>query len=159
MSILRARLITASLISPAGKAGLFITLVSAWLLACDGQPWNRPYPAASARDNIFYSLFQERPKHLDPAQSYSSNEATFTGQIYEPPLQYHYLKRPYELIPLTATAVPVATYLDADGRALPENASTDDIALSIYDIHIKPGIMYQPHPAFARDKLGALRYH
>jgi len=159
MSNLHARLIAASPISPAGKAALIIALASIWLLACDGQPWNRPYPAASARDNIFYSLFQERPKHLDPAQSYSSNEATFTGQIYEPPLQYHYLKRPYELIPLTASEVPVATYLDADGQVLPDNASTDDIAWSIYDIHIKPGIMYQPHPAFARDKLGTLRYH
>jgi oligopeptide transport system substrate-binding protein len=159
MSIIHARLIASSLISPAGKAVLSIALASTWLLACDGQPWNRPYPAASARDNVFYSLFQERPKHLDPAQSYSSNEATFTGQIYEPPLQYHYLKRPYELMPLTATEVPVATYLDADGQVLPENAATDDIAWSVYDIHIKPGIMYQPHPAFARDKLGTLRYH
>ena len=159
MSILHARLIAASLISPAGKAALVIALASVWLLACDGQPWNRPYPDASAHENVFYSLFQERPKHLDPAQSYSSNEATFTGQIYEPPLQYHYLKRPYELMPLTATEVPVASYLDADGKVLPDDASADDIAWSIYDIHIKPGIMYQPHPAFARDKLGALRYH
>ncbi len=159
MSILHARLIAASLISPAGKAALLIALASVWLLACDGQPWNRPYPDASAHENVFYSLFQERPKHLDPAQSYSSNEATFTGQIYEPPLQYHYLKRPYELMPLTATEVPVASYLDADGKVLPDDASAGDIVWSIYDIHIKPGIMYQPHPAFARDKLGALRYH
>jgi oligopeptide transport system substrate-binding protein len=159
MPILHARLIAASLISPAGKALLTVALASVWLVACDGQPWNRPYPADSARDNVFYSLFQERPKHLDPAQSYSSNEATFTAQIYEPPLQYHYLKRPYELMPLTATEVPVASYLDADGEVLPATASADDIAWSIYDIHIKPGIMYQPHPAFARDQLETLRYH
>ena len=159
MCSLHARSSAARLFSPARKAGLAIALACLCLLACDGQPWNRPYTADSARENIFYSLFQERPKHLDPAQSYSSNEATFTGQIYEPPLQYHYLKRPYELVPLTATEVPVATYLDADGKLLPANASTDDIAWSSYDIHIKPGIMYQPHPAFARDKLGALRYH
>lgn len=74
------------------------------LAACDGQPWNRPYSAADAARNIYYASFSERPNHLDPAQSYSSNEVLFTGQIYEPPLQYHYLKRPYELIPLTATA-------------------------------------------------------
>ncbi|MGB5179312.1 MAG: ABC transporter substrate-binding protein [Gammaproteobacteria bacterium] len=159
MSTLHDRLFTSSLISPAGRAVLTIALASIWLLACDDQPWNRPYPDASAHENVFYSLFQERPKHLDPAQSYSSNEATFTGQIYEPPLQYHYLKRPYELMPLTATEVPVASYLDADGKVLPDNTSADDIAWSIYDIHIKPGIMYQPHPAFARDKLGAMRYH
>ena len=28
------------------------------------------------------------------------------GQIYEPPLQYNYLKRPYELEPLTLTQMP-----------------------------------------------------
>ncbi|MGD2112639.1 MAG: peptide ABC transporter substrate-binding protein, partial [Gammaproteobacteria bacterium] len=77
---------------PAGLASVVCALL---LLACDGQPWNRPYPAEDAASNILYSSFQERPNHLDPAQSYSSNEVTFTGQIYEPPLQYHYLKRPY----------------------------------------------------------------
>ena len=128
------------------------------LAACDDQPWNRPYSADDAGRNILYSLFQERPKHLDPARSYSSNEVTFTGQIYEPPLQYHYLKRPYELIPLTTTGVPVAEYLDSEGRELPADASSDDIAFSVYEITIKPGIMYQPHPAFARNQQGELLY-
>ena len=159
MLIRNAQHIAARPISSLWKSGLFVVLVGTWLVACDGQPWNRPYPAASAQDNVFYSLFQERPNHLDPAQSYSSNEVTFTGQIYEPPLQYHYLQRPYELIPLTATAVPVASYIDAGGNSLPDNANVDDIAYSVYDIRIKPGIMYQPHPAFARDQQGALRYH
>jgi len=158
MSILPAQRTAARLIPCAWKTGLCTVLAGVCLVACDNQPWNRPYPAADARDNVFYSLFQERPKHLDPAQSYSSNEATFTGQIYEPPLQYHYLKRPYELIPLTATGVPVATYLGDDGQVLPENADIDDIAYSVYDIHIQPGIYYQPHPAFARDPQGVLRY-
>ena len=135
-----------------------ILLLCGVLVACDQQPWNRPYPAEDADRNILYSLFQERPKHLDPARSYSSNEVTFTGQIYEPPLQYHYLKRPYELIPLTASAVPVARYLDAQGNELPHNAASADIEFSVYDITINPGIMYQPHPAFARDPQGELIY-
>ena len=58
------------------------------------------------KKNFLFSSFQERPKHLDPAKSYSSNEYTFLAQIYEPLLQYHYLKRPYELIPLTAEQMP-----------------------------------------------------
>ena len=91
-----------TLMPSALQARLGILLICVMLAACDQQPWNRPYPADDAGRNILYSLFQERPKHLDPARSYSSNEVTFTGQIYEPPLQYHYLKRPYELIPLTA---------------------------------------------------------
>jgi oligopeptide transport system substrate-binding protein len=128
------------------------------LVACNGQPWNRPYPAADAGRNIYYASFSERPNHLDPAQSYSSNEVLFTGQIYEPPLQYHYLKRPYQLVPLTATSIPQPRYLDADGKPLPDDAPAGKIAVTEYDIHIRPGIHYQPHPAFARDAQGRLRY-
>ena len=141
---------------PAGVAGAVCAVLL--LAACDGQPWNRPYPAADAASNILYSSFQERPNHLDPAQSYSSNEVTFTGQIYEPPLQYHYLKRPYELIPLTVTAVPRAHYRDADGKPLADDAPVEAIAFSDYDIEIRPGIYYQPHPAFARDSADRLLY-
>ena len=133
---------------------LLLVLVFVSLPGCDNGPWNSPYPADEAKQNILYSSFRERPNHLDPAQSYSSNEVTFTGQVYEPPLQYHYLKRPYELIPLTATEMPVAIYLDTAGNRLPADADNEDIAFSVYEIRIKPGIDYQPHPAFARDEQG-----
>ncbi len=123
------------------------------LSAC-GSEWNDPYPASERGKNILYSAFTERPKHLDPAQSYTEDEATFTGQIYEPPLQYHYLKRPYALIPATAAAVPEARYFDAAGKPLPTDAPEAAIAFSEYEIRIKPGILYQPHPAFAIDADG-----
>ena len=82
-------------------------VITSWLLilsalflsACDQNNWNNPYSVADAEKNILYNVFTERPKHLDPVQSYSSNEIQFTAQIYEPPLQYHYLKRPFALIP------------------------------------------------------------
>jgi oligopeptide transport system substrate-binding protein len=141
-----------------GRAVCLAVILAVLSGGCSDQPWNRPYPAADARQNIFFASFQERPNHLDPAQSYSANEIEFTGQIYEPPLQYHYLKRPYTLIPLTATAVPQPYYLDAHGNRLPDKAADEDIAYSVYDITIRPGIYYQPHPAFARDENGALRY-
>jgi oligopeptide transport system substrate-binding protein len=68
-----------------------------------GQVWNDPYPAAERGQNILYSAFTQRPKHLDPVQSYSEDEATFLYQIYEPPLQYHYLKRPLSACPGNST--------------------------------------------------------
>lgn len=129
------------------------------LWACDGTVWNDPYPKQDATGNVLYSTFAERPKHLDPVQSYSSNEYAFIGQIYEPPLQYHYLKRPFQLEPLTATSVPRPIYLDAQGNPLPDSAADGRIAFSVYEIRIKPGIKYQPHPAFARDGQGNLLYH
>jgi len=116
--------------------------------------WNNPYPAEEAGRNVLYTSFRERPKHLDPARAYSSNEYEFLAQIYEPPFQYHYLKRPYELVPLTAVEVPRPTYLDRAGRTLGANAPAERIAFSVYEVRIRPGIRYQPHPAFARDSSG-----
>lgn len=134
---------------------LLLSLVS----ACGKAPWNDPYPEAERGKNTLYSVFDERPKHLDPARSYSSNEVIFTGQIYEPPLQYHYLKRPYTLEPLTAQAMPKVQYFDAQGQALPTDAPLEQIAYSDYIIQIRPGIYYQAHPAFTQDARKNYLYH
>ncbi len=97
---------------------------------------------------------QSSPRHLDPVASYWSNDTPYTYQIYEPPYGYHYLLRPFKLIAKTATAVVAPTYLDKDGKALPADAPGEQVAESVYDIRIKPGILYQPHPAFAKDEQG-----
>lgn len=144
--------------SSARRLALSMVIVAA-LNACGERPWNNPYPVADDHANIYYSAFEEKPKHLDPAQSYSSNEVVFTGQIYEPPLQYHYLKRPYELIPVTAVAVPQPMFFDEAGTRLPDDAPPEQIAFSVYDVRIQPGIRYQPHPAFASDDDGRFLYH
>jgi len=121
-------------------------LLTALLLAGCGEVWNDPYPAADRGGSILYSAFVERPKHLDPVQSYTEDEARFTQQVYEPPLQYHYLKRPYELVPLTAAAMPQPRFLDRAGNAVA--ADSDQAAFSVYEVRIRPGIRYQPHPGF-----------
>ncbi len=118
---------------------------------------NSPYPQDLTAGSTLFSSFSLRPKHLDPARSYSSNEAVITGQVYEPPLQYHYLKRPYQLEPLTARALPKVSYLNKNFQ--PVAAESQAIAYSVYEISIKPGILYQPHPAFAKDSTGQYRYH
>jgi ABC-type transport system substrate-binding protein len=61
-------------------------------------------------------------------------------------------------VPLTAATVPRPVYLDRQGRRLPNNAPVERIAFSVYEIRIRPGIYYQPHPAFARDASGHFRY-
>jgi ABC-type transport system substrate-binding protein len=143
-------------VTPTSTGALFVGLLLG--LAGCADPVNSPYPAADAGRSILYSAFEERPKHLDPARAYSENEYVFLGNIYEPPLQYHYLKRPYALEPQTAAALPTVRYFDAAGRALPASADAGKIALSEYEIRIKPGIRYQPHPCFARDAAGKPRY-
>lgn len=138
-----------------------IALLACALLlgSCGDQPLNDPYPQAQAERNILYTAFSERPKHLDPARSYSEDEARYIAQIYEPLLQYQYLKHPFTLEPLTATEMPRVVYLDRDMNPLPEGARDEDIAFSEYDIHIREGIRYQPHPAFAKTEQGNFRYH
>jgi peptide/nickel transport system substrate-binding protein len=134
-------------------------LCAALLLGCSEASWNSPYQDQDTGENILYNVFSERPKHLDPVQSYSSNEIQFTAQIYQPPLQYHYLKRPFTLIPSTAVEMPKIKYYDHAGNPLADNIQAEKIAYSIYQISIKPDIFYQPHPAFAVDEQGQWIYH
>ena len=96
------------------------------------------------------------PKHLDPAQSYASDEALFIMQIYEPPMAYHFLKRPYELIPGALSRAPDVTYLNASGEEISDEV--DEPAYTRYTLHLRDDLHFQPHPAFARDKDGKPLY-
>lgn len=139
---------------------VLIVLCALGLQGCDKEPWNDPYPHFDKNERTLYTVFVERPKHLDPAISYSADEWIFTNQIYEPPLQYHYLKRPYELVPLMAQTFPQVHYEDKEGNLLASNAPIDQVAYSIYRITIKPRVYYQPHPAFVKDpKTQQFCYH
>ena len=126
------------------------------LVACN----NSPLADGAEKTNTLFSAFQERsPRYLDPTASYSNNETPITFQVYESLYGYHYLKRPYTLIPKLATEVVVPKYLDKAGKALPADAPGELIAESVYDIPIKHGVMYAPHPALATDAQGHHVYH
>ena len=135
----------------ASPRGIVLGLLAAALLAgvagC-GDVWNDPYPATDRGANVLYSAFTDRPKHLDPQVAYAEDEYTFIAQIYEPPLQYHYLKRPYELVPATLTSMPKVTEYDASGHELPPGSEPARVARTVYELSIQRGIRYQPHPAF-----------
>jgi len=131
----------------------FLAIFILFLSSCDVSQLNNPYQTAVDDLSVLYSSFSERPKHLDPAVAYSSNEYSFIGQIYEPPFQYHYLKRPYQLVPLTAIKMPVIEYFNIHNERLEGLYSDKDIAYSKYIIDIKKGVQYQPHPAFIAENL------
>ena len=135
-------------------AGLVIALAAAGTTNAAEQPLllNSPRPAAEYETNTLFTAFGGRsPRTLDPQRSYSADETVYTYNIYEPLYQYHYLKRPYELVGRTAERVVHPTYVDASGRTLPDDADPATIAESIYTIPIRKGIFYAPHPAFAKD--------
>jgi ABC-type transport system substrate-binding protein len=141
-----------------GRIGRLIgtALLALLVSACNNSPW----PTGAERENTLFNTFDERsPRYLDPVASYSNPESVYTYQTYEPLYAYHYLKRPYELIPKTAVAVVQPYYLDKDGKRLPDDAPVEQIAESVHDIKIKPGIQFAPHPALARDEQGRYRYH
>jgi ABC-type transport system substrate-binding protein len=146
-----------------GAAGLMALLthsapllVVALMAGCN----NNPQPSGAAATNtIFSAVIENSPRHLDPTASYWSNDTPYTYQIYEPLYGYHYLKRPFTLVPKTAAEVVKPKYLDKDGKPLPDDAPGELVAESVYDVPIKPGILYQPHPAFSKDAGGRYLYH
>ena len=121
---------------------------------------NNPLPSDAAASNTSFSaVIENSPRHLDPTASYWNNDTPYTYQIYEPLYGYHYLKRPFELVPKSAQQVVKPVYLDKAGKVLPADAPGDLVAESVYDVPIKPGILFQPHPAFAVDAQGKHLYH
>ena len=124
--------------------------------ACGDQVLNNPYVDVDSTQKTIYSSFSQRPKHLDPAKAYSSNEYAIIAQTYEPLFQYHYLKKPYQLEPLLASDMPLLQYFDKNGAPLAESTEDENIAFTEYTLSIKQGVQFQPHPCFNPQLLKAL---
>ncbi len=103
------------------------------LVACT----NDPYPDSAERARILYQPLSEPPRTLDPAVSYNAAEHLITGVVYATLLDYHYLARPFRLIPGLAREVPQARSL-SHGRVA-------------YRFRLREGALYQDDPAFAID--------
>ena len=134
-----------------------LLLSTALLAGCSDGPWNNPNPESPAGTVTYQSVMTPLPpKHLDPAISYASDESLFLMQIYEPPMGYHYLKRPYELLPLGAQDFPEITFLNAQGNII--DPEVEEVAFSRYELTVRADARYQPHPAFAVDDSGLPLY-
>ena len=118
--------------------------------------WNNPHDPKKIETDTLFSSFSVPLKKLDPVQSYNAIEWAVISQIYEPPLQYNYLKRPYELEPLTLVKMPEIRYLDKEGREIDENSK--DLMYSEYRLELRDDIWYQNHPAFVKNADGGLKY-
>ncbi len=101
---------------------------------------NNPYPDTDRDKKVLYSSFNEAPKTLDPAVAYTTAEHVITGNVYDTLLEYHYLERPYRLIPGLAEAVPEAKKLP-DGR-------------QSYRFRVRPGVLFHADPCFAVGQAG-----
>lgn len=116
-----------------------VAVVLVVLVGVAQATWNNPYPRGWTKENTLFAAFSAPPKTLDPVKSYSNNEWVFLANIVEPPLQYHYLKRPYQLEPLILTQMPEVIYEPASDTTRYRLTLRDDVA-------------YAPHPAFKGQK-------
>ena len=137
------------------------SLVTMYMLLCltistYANVWNNPHNPKKIETDTLFSSFSLPLKRLDPVRSYNAVEWAIIGQIYEPPLQYNYLKRPYELEPLTLTQMPTVRYLDKDNREVGENSK--DLMYSEYRLDLREDIWYQNHPSFVKNEEGGLKY-
>jgi len=127
------------------------------LVGCGESAWNDPNPPSPDGKLTYQSMMAPAPpKHLDPALSYATDESLFIMQIYEPPMDYHFLKRPYELTPGALESSPQVEYLDAAGQIVDEGDQL--VAFTRYTLRLRDDLHYQPHPAFALDEQGQPRY-
>jgi len=74
-------------------------------------------------------------KGFDPIHASDKYASDEIGKVYEGLLQYHYLKRPYQLIPNLAESLPVVS----------EDGST-------YTFKVKKGVLFQDNEAFPGGK-------
>ena len=109
-----------------------VALALAVLLACT----NNPYPDSDDTVRVRYHAMGTPPKTLDPAISYYAHEHKITANLYETLLEYHYLKRPYTLMPALAREMPEPKY-HADGSVS-------------YRFHLREGMLFQDDPAFGQ---------
>ena len=97
---------------------------------------NDPYPSADALERILYQPFDDPPKTLDPQVAYSVVDHMVIGYVYDTLLGYHYLKRPFTLIPGMAEQVPEARELE-DGRVA-------------YRFRLRPGLLFHEDACFSQ---------
>ena len=143
-----------------GSWHLPLALTVSLLLGACNEVSNNPHPLGSEKTNTLFVPFSSRsPKYLDPTSSYSNDETPYTYQVYEPLYGYHYLKRPYQLVGRAAQEIASPRYLDKQGNVLGDDAPGEGIAQTVFDIKIKPGILFAPHPALAKDGQGNYVYH
>jgi oligopeptide transport system substrate-binding protein len=88
-------------------------------------------PTAARQEMVLCRPLISKIQTLDPGNARDVYSALVVSQICEPLYVYHYLKRPYQLIPLLAEAMPE---ISPDGL--------------VYTIRIKKGIRFQDDTCF-----------
>jgi ABC-type transport system substrate-binding protein len=109
---------------------LAAALAAALALSCS----NSPYAERESGEKVIYGAFSDAPRRLDVAEAYDVVAHAFTGLVHDRLLEYHYLKRPYQLIPGLALEVP-----------RPEPQPDGSV---VYRFRMRPGVLFSDDPCF-----------
>jgi len=114
------------------RLALLVTTIGAALIiaGCDSSA-----SIEEPNEMVLHHVLSTKIKSLDPGNMRDLYSIIVASQIFEPLYQYHFLKRPYELIPLLAEDMPQIS---------------DD--LLTYTIRIKKGVYFQDDPCFSNSK-------
>lgn len=105
------------------------------IAGCDRSP-----SGGDSNEMVLQIALGAKIDSLDPLSMRSVYSASVSGQFFETLYQYHFLKRPYELIPLLAEDMP--------------KVSEDKLT---YTIRIKKGVLFQDDKCFPGGKGRELR--
>jgi len=107
----------------------FIIMAVLFIAGCGGKSGD------DANEMVLQHALAARLTGLDSGNERNVTALTIKSQIFEPLYQYHYLKRPYQLVPLLAEAMP--------------EISEDKLT---YIIKIKKGVYFQDDECFPNGK-------
>jgi len=113
-----------------GVVGFFLVLILFFISGCGDSPSD-----SDPNEMVLYHSLPSRLTGLDPGDQRNVTALLIKSQIFEPLYQYHFLKRPYQLIPLLAEDMP---QISEDGL--------------VYTIKIKKGVYYQDDVCFPNGK-------
>ena len=100
--------------------------------------------AGPAAENlrIFYTSLDENPRTVDPQRVSDVDSQYISSNIHDTLYEFHYLKRPFEIIPSMATAMPVQGWR-TDFPGLPGQR------VYALRVSLKPGLRFMDDPCFA----------
>ncbi|MBA4342360.1 MAG: bicyclomycin resistance protein [Methylibium sp.] len=117
------------------RAGFARAATAALLIGCSLSAHAQPATSAPADAKVLRYSFRVAETGFDPAQISDRYSKTIAAGIFEAPLEFAYLARPYQMRPSTAAAMPEVS---ADFKTL--------------TFKIKPGIYFADDPAFGGKK-------
>lgn len=134
-----ANLLQTSRVTAACKRACIAALACLAVSACS----NDPYPHSDQSKKVLYTSFVQAPRTLDPAVAYTTAAHAVTANVFDTLLEYHYRKRPYQLIAGLAYSVPTAETW-ADGRV-------------VYRFKLRTGVRFHRDDCFALSQADDVR--